>query len=224
MKRSHAALLTLLAAGALAFVFLRQGFEFPWSTGLTDINRDGRIDVICFGDSLTAGGMQGAYPADLRGRLPEGTNVVNLGRFGEVTTHGRLRLGEALEEQRADYVIILEGVNDHCDDPDATFTNLHAMAINVRDKGAVPLVGTLFVSPKKTGEDKQRCYEALNARILQMPGVVPVDFAATIHNRWDELLLRGGVHPNSAGDVVLAETALAALREASRRGRSLLAK
>src|SRR5262249_5896457 len=151
------------------------------SSRLTDINRDGRIDVICFGDSLTAGGMQGAYPADLRDRLPEGTNVVNLGRFGEVTAHGRPRLRDALEKQRADYVIILEGVNDDCDNPEATFTNLKAMATNVREKGAVPLVGTLFVSPKKTGEEKQRCYEALNARILEMPGMVPVDFAATIH-------------------------------------------
>jgi len=222
MKPSRAALLAILLAAGVAIALLRHG-RLPWASGLSDINGDGHVDVLCFGDSLTAGSMQGTYPADLRANLPTGTTVVNLGRFGEVTDHGRLRLRGALEENRADYVIILEGVNDHCDNPDATLANLHAMAMDVRAKGAVPLVGTLFVSPKKTGEEKQRCYEALNARILQMKGVVPVDFAATVHNRWDELLLKGGVHPNAAGDEALAETARAALMDASRRGRDLLA-
>jgi hypothetical protein len=37
------------------------------------------------------------------------------------------------------------------------------------------------------------------------------------------LLLKGGVHPNAAGDAALAETARAALMDASRRGRDLLA-
>jgi len=203
---------TALLLGVAAVVVSR----IDAGASLGELNGDGKVVVLCFGDSITAGSIEGTYPAEMRRLLGNEVIITNEGRYGEATDGGLVRLRQLLPESHADYVIILEGVNDHCDAPDATYAHLEQMASEVRKSGAEPLVGTLFPSLQKTGLEKHRCFEALNARILQMPDVTPLDFASRFQDRWDDLL-RDGVHPNSEGYEVLARVAEGGLRRASLR-------
>jgi len=183
---------------------------------LVDLNGDGKVVVLCFGDSITAGSMRGSYPGGLRQRFGKDVTIINQGRFGETTRGGVARLRQVLPEAHADYVIILEGVNDHNDSADTTYAHLEEMVADVGRARAAPLVGTLFPSPQKAGEERSRAIEALNARILRMHDVTPLDFAARFRDHWDVLLGPGGVHPTSKGYEVIEEVAAEGLMHASR--------
>jgi lysophospholipase L1-like esterase len=123
--------------------------------GLEDIDGDGEIFVIAFGDSITRGVGDGpdadapppplqtaGYPARLQALL--GVPVFNFGIPGEETREGVRRLPEVLQRTRADYVIILEGVNDieFGRDGDAV-ENLQSMVGTVFESGSMPILGTL---------------------------------------------------------------------------------
>ncbi|MGH7857805.1 MAG: SGNH/GDSL hydrolase family protein [Candidatus Binatia bacterium] len=122
--------------------------------GLEDIDGDGQILIIAFGDSLTRGTGDGpeassvppgtgGYPPRLQTLL--GVQVFNLGRPGELTDDGRERLRSVLSESRSDYVIILEGTNDITGgrDRSRTIPNLQDMIDAVFADGGQPLIGTV---------------------------------------------------------------------------------
>ena len=82
---------------------------------LEDLNGDGTVSVVTFGDSITAGvgdsqGL-GGYPKRLGNYL--GVPVSNRGISGErLITDGRARFPSVMLSSTADVVIILEGAND----------------------------------------------------------------------------------------------------------------
>jgi lysophospholipase L1-like esterase len=174
---------------------------------LHDQNGDGKIVVLCFGDSITAGTIYGAYPAELRTML-KGPTVVNEGVFGETSTEGRRRLPAVLDKVGADYVVLLEGINDACKVDDVA-ANLSAMVAEVRGREAVPLVGTLFVSPRRERGQPARCAKQVNHRIRELP-VALVDLDRAMRHRWDAFT-RDGLHPNGWGCKHIAETVAGAL-------------
>ncbi len=187
------------------------------SLALEDVDGDGRIVVLCFGDSITKGTLLGAYPAKLRELLAGRASVIGEGVYGERTAEGRERLRGLLERERPDYVILLEGINDGCNVPaERVVQNLRAMADEARRRGAVPLIGTVFVSPALRGGLLRRCAERINAGIRTLP-VDVVEFASVMEGHWDEWT-PDGLHPNNRGCDALAEAAARAL-EASRAER-----
>jgi lysophospholipase L1-like esterase len=178
--------------------------------GLRDVNGDGTIVVLCFGDSLTQGSLRGAYPSRLETLLAGRAEVLRHGVIGEATTAGRARLAQVLAGSAPDYVIVLEGINDGCNvPPDVVVDNLRAMVHAVRARGAVPLLGTVFVSPREMGGYWRECALRINDGMRALDAQ-RVDFAAAMGDRWDELTI-DGLHPNARGVDVLARQAADAL-------------
>ncbi|MBX7136883.1 MAG: SGNH/GDSL hydrolase family protein [Oligoflexia bacterium] len=102
-------IISLLCALVLPAVLVHaDGFE------LTDLNGDGTIRFLAFGDSITfgIGDTQGiGYPGRLETMI--GLLVDNEGDPGEVFLNtGVNRLGQLLQNSAADYVLLMEGAND----------------------------------------------------------------------------------------------------------------
>ncbi len=196
-RRLVVALLVLASAGC-------------WRPGLRDVNGDGTIVILCFGDSITQGSLRGVYPSRLETLLEGRASVLREGVTGEATSEGRARLAEVLADSAPDYVIILEGINDGCNVPvDVVVENLRAMVSAVRAHGAVPLLGTVFVSSDLMGGFWRECAARINVAMRALDAQ-RIDFAGAIGERWDELTV-DGLHPNSRGVDVLATRAAKAL-------------
>lgn len=167
--------------------------------------------VLAFGDSLTYGtgaGREQSYPARLAERL--GVTVINAGVPGEVSTAGRQRLPELLDEHLPDLVILCHGGNDLLRRQSTTEleANLRAMIEQSRAKGIqVVLVG---VPQPGLSLSVPRLYAAL-AREYELPyeGDVLPEILGNTRLKSDT------VHPNAIGYQQLAE-ALATLIETAR--------
>jgi lysophospholipase L1-like esterase len=131
--------------------------------GLEDLNQDGQIVILAFGDSITRGVGDGpsaestppssvaGYPARLQPLLAFETTlpltVVNDGSSGERTRTGVARLQRDLGRTPADYVILLEGANDVQEgDVQGATDRMQAMINAVFGVGAQPLLGTITPS------------------------------------------------------------------------------
>jgi lysophospholipase L1-like esterase len=128
--------------------------------GLEDLNLDGQIVILAFGDSITRGVGDGpgadstppssvaGYPARLQQLLAPRTQlplvVINDGSSGERTRTGLPRLRRDLPRNPVDYVILLEGSNDveEGNIPQAA-SNMQAMVDAVFGVGAQPILGTI---------------------------------------------------------------------------------
>ncbi|MGH7896767.1 MAG: SGNH/GDSL hydrolase family protein, partial [Candidatus Binatia bacterium] len=206
--------------------------------GLEDLDGDGEVFVIAFGDSITRGVGDGArgdtvpplatggYPARLQ-RLV-GVPVLNFGVPGEQTAQGRARLPKVLQATRTDYVILLEGVNDveHRLDGDA-IRNLQGMIDSVFQSGAMPIVGTLTPTccdHRNTAPESRilRFNDTLRA-MAESQSVPVIDFhtafgpdptigfdpaSGSIH-------VPEGLHPTSPGYDLMAATAAEAFEPGS---------
>lgn len=128
--------------------------------GLDDLNLDGQIVVMCFGDSITRGVGDGSdaratprgpggYPVRLQALLTPLQNelpltVINVGIPGEETPDGLRRLPSELFANKPDYTILLEGANDiEGGGLQRAVNNMQSMITSVIGGGSMPLVGTL---------------------------------------------------------------------------------
>ena len=93
----------------------------PQQFTLEDVNHDGKIVILAFGDSITRGVGDGPRPGDtppgsagypLRLQTLLGVTVINDGHSGERTTEGLLRLQRDVKDTHPDYAILVEGTND----------------------------------------------------------------------------------------------------------------
>ena len=126
----------------------------PTINGLIDIQCDGKILVVTFGDSITQGYLDPArlgYPGRLSKLMPK-ISVANLGLHGENTYNGRFRAMRELDNfPDADYIIILEGTNDFYDEtPNAeeAAANVKSMIASAKATGAKVLVGNLTATKR----------------------------------------------------------------------------
>lgn len=137
MRNSERSLLARVAFYGLLFLVAACGGSGDKSVKLADLNGDGQIVVLCFGDSITVGVGDGAaanvapsspggYPARLQSLLAGHSAVplviINDGVSGETTDEGRERLETELEANKPDYVILLEGAESrhpHVETPPA---------------------------------------------------------------------------------------------------------
>lgn len=130
-------------------VLARNASACPDANGLVDLNCDGQVLVLAFGDSITDGERDSTglgYPGRLNQLLPQ-AEVVNLGVSGEETRSGRSRASrEFSRRSEADYIVILEGVNDYfSEDRSSSYTrsNLYSMVSSGENTGAITLLAKL---------------------------------------------------------------------------------
>ena len=202
--------------------------------GLEDIDGDGEIVILAFGDSITRGTGDGSSanqapsgPAGYPVRLQEslGVTVINQGKPGEQTREGKVRLGQVLSSTAADYVILLEGANDILNGRDSqAFDNLVDMVGMVFEAGAQPVMATLTPTccNHETTNPPERV-EALSTRIrdfAKQQRLPVIDFLRTFvpvegvpYDETSGLIhVPEGLHPTPTGYDVMADAAASLFR------------
>jgi lysophospholipase L1-like esterase len=197
---------------------------------LEDVNQDGRIVVLTFGDSITRGVGDGPRPGDtppgsagypLRLQMLLGVTVINDGQSGERTSDGLLRLERDVKDTHPDYAIVLEGTNDLLvgDDPHRAVDNMHSMIDAVRAAGAIPILGT--IPPLCCNVDSSHppsatlAYDQDLRALAANSGVDLIDFYSAFTGGPEAGYDPGrglihapeGIHPTAAGYDVMAEAA-----------------
>lgn len=118
--------------------------------------------ILAFGDSLTVGKgtkPSSSYPRILEQRIHR--KVINAGISGETTEQGLKRLSQALNKNRPELVILMEGGNDFLRNVNAqkTKSNLTKMINQIKTAGAqIVLMG---VPTKSLFSDSHKLYGEL---------------------------------------------------------------
>lgn len=191
----------------------------PDINGIADLNCDGRITVLCFGDSITKGEQDSTglgYPGRLEVTYlnSPSAKVINRGVGGETTSIGRNRAASDFGRKfpGVDYAIVLEGVNDYFasgHSVSSTRSNLSSIVRSARNSGAVTLLSKLT--------DVRRSN--------QRPWVVSVNSAIGGSTQIDffslgtSILASDGLHPKGPGYQLMAGRVYAALQAASAASR-----
>jgi len=187
----------------------------PDIAGLADLNCDGQIRILCFGDSITAGEQDSShlgYPGRIESIVLVGTNVRNVGVGGEDTNRGRSRAARVFAGAQYEYSIFLEGVNDYFNDSHSasnTRSNLSSMLRSASNSGSVALLGTLT----DIRRDQQRNWvRSVNSAIRSMS---KIDFFSLGQG----IVSSDKLHPNGSGYQRMAELAAISLRQQSEANR-----
>jgi len=167
---------------------------------------------VAFGDSITAAGSSGSYPAILAAML--GKRVVNEGIPGTTAGFGAARVDSLLLAYKPGYLLILYGANDAIggDNPTATIGGLRAIIAAAKQNQTVPVLATL--TPMFFGHAAfEGRVEALNIQIRTLAdeeGVSLADLEKAFGGN-PAYLQDDGLHPNGAGLQVIADTFASAL-------------
>ena len=208
--------LALIAAFAAGLVHPASASACPDIDGLADMNCDGKLEVIFFGDSITAGTgdtlKMGGYPGRMKLYFPNMV-VRNLGDPGEKTNRGASRAATRFSQYRTgDYAMVMEGVNDYFNDdrtPAGTRSNILSIVRSAKNSGALTTLSTLT--------DIRRDF--------QRPWVLAVNGQIKPHTSTDFFSLGKGIigsdklHPNGSGYNLMAAHAAGVLRNISSANR-----
>jgi acyl-CoA thioesterase-1 len=182
--------------------------------------------IVVLGDSLTAGAgvtADEAYPALLQARLRRdgfAYRVVNAGVSGDTTAGGLRRVDWVLRARPA-IVIVALGANDGLRGlPVAAMRdNLVAIVTRLRGAGTRVLLAGMRVPPNY-GDAYTREFADTFARVARQTGVPLLPFLLEGVAGDPALNQPDGIHPNAAGQRVVAETVWRALRPLLERGPS----
>jgi len=221
------------------YIFFGITISSVWAQngGLRDLNGDGLVSALAFGDSITRGvgdtlspGIESppdiinyigpGYPGRLQSLL--NIPVDNEGVSGEeFTTQGIFRIPASVGRSTADYVLLFEGNNDAARSlSDPELERKLQRAINViRLFGKEPILGTYYAT---SGDRSSRSpilanYSSTIRQLAVTNDFKIMDFElafkTTCGNKIDCELLNqpDGLHPNTRGYRVLAEVAAATL-------------
>lgn len=206
MRITSVTLFLMLIFGA----FCTDASACPDIDGFADLNCDQVLRIVAFGDSITFGrgdtAAFGGYPGRLKIMFPH-ISIVNLGDPGERTSDGKSRAARLLPAYPdADYVLILEGVNDYFQTThtaSSTKSNLVSMMSSGNRTGGKVLLGSLT--------DVRRDY--------QRPWVLSVNSAIKSLKSIDYFSLgtsivgSDGLHPVGAGYQQMANLAAAVVQQ-----------
>jgi acyl-CoA thioesterase-1 len=172
--------------------------------------------LVFFGDSLTFGyGLDDpnaqSYPALIQQKIDrEGLpwHVVNAGLSGDTTSDGLRRINWVLR-QHADVFVLALGSNDGLRgiNPSLTQMNLIAMIDRVRKQSPgtpVILAGTLM--PSSLGPDYVNAFDSIYPRVAQLEHVPLIPFLLAGVGGIPTLNQADGIHPNSTGAAIVANT------------------
>jgi acyl-CoA thioesterase-1 len=179
-------------------------------------------NVICFGDSITAGyGLENAaaesYPALLQKKLNQARvaaesapswRVINAGLSGETTAGGARRI-EWVLRQPVDIFILALGGNDGLRglDPAVSQKNLQTIIERVRARyPAAKIVLAGMMMPPSMGEAYARTFAAMYPNLAAKNELTLVPFLLEGVGGQPELNQADAIHPNPAGHAQIAET------------------
>ncbi|HSP44848.1 MAG TPA: arylesterase [Chthoniobacterales bacterium] len=186
--------------------------------------RDGSrvITIVAFGDSLTAGyglSRKQAYPALIAEKMRAAGyefEVVNAGSSGDTTTGGLRRLPPILRAHKKIDILVLElGINDAFRGVpvDQIRANLQAIIDEVRTRhpaAAIVIAGMQL--PDFSSDDYVGAFGGIFAAVAEKNRSILIPYflegvgGNAALNQWDR------VHPNAAGQRVLAENVWRVLR------------
>jgi acyl-CoA thioesterase I len=167
------------------------------------------VNIVAFGDSLTAGyglAANEAFPAQLQRALTAkglAVNIVNAGVSGDTTAGGLARLDWSIPDG-TDAVILELGANDALRgfDPAVTRKALDAMLRRLQErKISVLLCG--MVAPPNLGAEYSRTFNAIYPDLAAQTGAILYPFFLTGVAADPKLNQRDGLHPTAAGVAVI---------------------
>lgn len=211
-------LLLLFASAAIACAPAPRATEAaaPASTVAT---ATGGPVVLVLGDSLAAGyGLpaEQAFPALVEERFrSEGRalRVVNAGVSGDTTAGGVRRLDWVLKANEPAIVVVELGGNDGLRglSLEETEANLRALVERSQAAGARVLLAGMLIPPNY-GPDYAAGFADMFPRVADETGARLLPFLLEGVAGKPELNLPDGIHPNAAGQRIVAETVAEALR------------
>ena len=178
---------------------------------------DTRPVVVAFGDSLTAGqrvGRDETYPAFLQRELDsrgKSFRVVNQGVSGDTTAVALSRVEAAIASQPA-WVIVALGANDGLRGLplDAMERNLRKVIEMFRQSGAQVVLAGMKL-PRNYGPEYVRDFDAVYPRLAEELNLLWIPFLLENVAMVPELNNDDGIHPNAAGNAIIARQVAAAL-------------
>ncbi|WP_262693806.1 arylesterase [Kordiimonas aquimaris] len=179
-------------------------------------NEDKTVQVLAFGDSLTAGyglpagdGFTDQLEVWLNQNIDESVKVINAGVSGDTSSGGRSRLDWALAPVKGgkpDLVILELGANDALRGvaPEITRDNMDAMVKTLMDRGIPVLIAGMLASPS-WGPDYQATFDAIFPDLKEKYDVPLYPFfldgVATIASLNQE----DGIHPTKEGVAIIID-------------------
>jgi len=172
------------------------------------------INIVAFGDSLTAGyglAANEAFPVQLQRALDAkglAVNVVNAGVSGDTSAGGLSRLDWSVPDG-TDAVILELGANDALRgfDPEITRKALDTMLRRLKErKIAVLLCG--MVAPPNLGAEYGRAFNSIYPDLAAQTGAILYPFFLAGVAADPKLNQRDGLHPTAAGVAVIVERIL----------------
>jgi lysophospholipase L1-like esterase len=205
--------LTLAPQSSLASADLpldKSSFQQPVTPPAHDFGDNDPNVIVTLGDSITAGypfvPRENAYPAQLQALI--GRTVVNGGSGGARAYDGVQVTDYFLRRFKPGYVLVMYGANDVMErSPSAITNDLLTIAWKATENKSIPVMSTVTpVGGPKSGRKDfiLNLNEIIKARAAEFN--YPVADVAAAFGWEGQYLLSDGLHPNSAGMGVIAET------------------
>ncbi|WP_051822456.1 SGNH/GDSL hydrolase family protein [Desulfonatronum thiodismutans] len=205
--------LTLAPQSSLASAELqlhKSNFQQPASPPAHDFGDNDPNVILALGDSITEGtpfvGRSETYPAHLQAML--GRTVINAGVGGARSRDGVARINGLLRRYKPGYVLIMYGANDVMERSAEEITkNLLTIANTATENKTIPILATVTpVDGPRIGRKNfiLNLNEVITTKATES-GYLVADTATAFG--WEgQYLLSDGLHPNSAGMEILAQT------------------
>lgn len=165
--------------------------------------------VIAFGDSLTAGETQPAYPAILSGLI--GKKVTNDGAYGSTAASGASRCSRVIANRKGAYMLILYGINDLLFGRSTSNISgsLEKIVNTCKNNHVVPVLATYPIPIHGHEIFAGGTYRLNNAirALATAQGIECVDLEKEFLDGSDPdpaLYMEDGLHPNAEGTKVMA--------------------
>ena len=175
--------------------------------GNKDFGSNNPQTIVALGDSIVAGVDGGGTPWPARLSSLSGKTVINAGIGGEESGGALSRCGSLLAVYKPGYLLILTGANDAImgHSTDAAVANIRAMVQAAKANNTVPIIATLLPMIGEHGifdSAARRISDGLRD-VASSEGVALVD----LNGEFGEgagLLIGDGLHPNDAGNQIIA--------------------
>ncbi len=180
---------------------------------------DAKIQIIAFGDSLTAGynlPASSAFPNQLEKALVESgldVEVINAGVSGDTTSGGLQRLDWSIPDS-ANAVILELGANDMLRglSPQITLKNLDEMITRLKARKITILLAGMLAAPD-LGKDYAAAFNPIYPDLAKKHDVFFYPFFMESLMGRTDLLQQDGMHPTTQGVALIVQAILPKVKE-----------
>jgi acyl-CoA thioesterase-1 len=172
------------------------------------------ITILALGDSLTAGfglSRQEAYPALIAGKMRSANyqfEVINAGSSGDTTAGGLRRLRPLLRGRKIDVLILALGINDAFRGVPIEQMRSNLQAIIDQTRARHPNVSIIIAGmqlPLESGDGYVRSFGEIFGALAEKNRAALIPYLLEGVGGDPELNLPDRIHPNAAGQRILAE-------------------